>query len=167
LGLINVAASSDYPIGLLNLVKNGRKSLSLAMDESAALQMTLRTGGQKLYGILGLGYLLGNPHTQFGYDVGFGFYLLNKDSFSLDVEWVSRVATDFKTQTDHTSSFRLLPAYRLSPRTKIFIGPSFNFTVLDYSPEKRIPGIVLADYPTKTNIYGLFGGIIGGVQVAF
>ena len=167
LGLLNIADSSDYPIGLVNLVKNGRKSVSLAIDESAGLQVTLRTGGQKLYGILGLSYGLGNNRIPFGYDVGFGLYLFDNGEFSLDTEWVSRVSTDFKSQTDHTSSFRALPAFRLSPNTKVFVGPSINFTVMDFSPEKEIPGLVLADYSTTTNIYGLFGGVIGGVQIGF
>ncbi|WP_114752638.1 peptidase associated/transthyretin-like domain-containing protein [Pleomorphovibrio marinus] len=167
IGIINIAESSDHPIGLLNLVKNGRKSVSLAMDESAAMQLTLRTGGRKLYGILGLAYLLGNTHTQFGYDLGFGIMMLDRGTFSLDAEWVNRVGTDFRTHSDITNSFRLLPAYRLSPGTKVFFGPSFNFAVLDFSPEKSVPGLVLADYRTDINIYGLFGGLIGGIQVAF
>lgn len=167
LGLINVAASSDYPIGLLNLVKNGKKSLSMGYDESSALQITLRTGGQKLYGILGIGYLLGNPNTHFGYDLGFGLMVLDRGSFSLDAEWVNRAATDFRTKSDITNSFRLLPAFRLSSKSKIFIGPSFNFAVLDYSPEKRVPGLVLADHKTINHIYGLFGGMIGGFQMEF
>ncbi|WP_158860804.1 hypothetical protein [Lunatibacter salilacus] len=167
LGLLNIADESNYPIGLVNLVKNGRKSVSLAIDESATLQATLRTGGQKLYGILGFSYGLGNNRIPFGYDVGFGLYLLENGEFSLDTEWVSRVSTDFKSQTDHTSSFRLLPAFRLSSQTRIFVGPSINFTVLDYSPEKEIPGLVVAEYNSQANIYGLFAGVIGGVRVEF
>lgn len=167
LGIINIAESNDYPIGLLNLVKNGKKSVSLAMDESATFQLTLRTGGQKLYGILGIGYLVGNLHTHFGYDLGIGIMALDYGQFSLDAEWVNRVATDFRTKSENTNSFRLLPAFRLSPRSKIFIGPSLNFTVIDYDPGKRIPGLVLADYSIASNIYGIFGGAIGGVQFSF
>nr|MBI1229259.1 hypothetical protein [Cytophagales bacterium] len=167
LGFINVADSSNYPIGLLNFIANGKKSLSAAMDESGALQLSFRSGGRKLYGVLGLGYFPTNSQTPAAYDVGVGVYLIEKRTFSLDTEWVNRVLTDFRSRSDFVASFRLLPAYKMSPKTKVFLGPTLNFAVLDQSPDSKLPGQKLVEYTSHTNVYGVFAGVITGMQVSF
>src|SRR6202012_1793243 len=55
-GLFNVADSSDYPVALVNFVKNGRKSVSLSYDELQYMHIYLRSGGRVLYGLIGAGY---------------------------------------------------------------------------------------------------------------
>lgn len=55
-GFINIADSSDYPIGIINIIRNGEKSIGFSIDETRTALLTLRSGGRELYGILGLGY---------------------------------------------------------------------------------------------------------------
>ena len=55
-GFLNIADSSDYPVGIINLVKNGEKSIGLSSDESLNTIVSFRSGGRVLYGIVGLGY---------------------------------------------------------------------------------------------------------------
>src|SRR5690606_22186763 len=55
-GLINIADSSDYPIGLVNLVKNGNRSIGIGLGEASMALLTFRSGGRTLYGLLGVGY---------------------------------------------------------------------------------------------------------------
>src|SRR3546814_10372838 len=79
--LVNMADSSDYPIGLVNLVKNGSKSLTAGVDESGLTQLTFRSGGRVLYGLIGVGYYLnGNPMT-YDLDAGLGVHLMSVGPF--------------------------------------------------------------------------------------
>jgi hypothetical protein len=167
LGLLNWADSSDYSIGLVSFVKNGRKSLAVSMDESAALEITLRTGGRKLYSMIGLGYLMNNRFTPYAYSFGIGLALTQKRSFSMDLELYTRTAVDFSSQSDFTNSLRLLPAIRIGRGTSIFAGPSVNFAVMDNHPEKQLPGWVLDSYTNPSNLYGIFAGLTGGIQFHF
>src|SRR5690606_22129835 len=54
-GIINMADSSDYPIGLINIIKNGERSIGISTDENLSSLISFRSGGRKLYGIIGLG----------------------------------------------------------------------------------------------------------------
>ena len=58
LGVVNIAESSDYPIGVVNLIKDGEKGIVLTFDELQNLTATFRSGGRILYGIVGLAIIL-------------------------------------------------------------------------------------------------------------
>jgi hypothetical protein len=164
-GLINRAETSAYPIGLLNLVKvGGHKTIGAAIDETAVTSITLRTGGENLYGLLGLGFEVPSRFQGFVFDIGFGAYLLEKGPFTLDLEGVHRLATDFNDHTHHYQSLRLLPGYRFSDRVIGFVGPSLNSAILDPGHETQVPGAVIWQYTNKNGTYGIFGGLIGGIQ---
>lgn len=165
LGIVNIAEESDYPIGLLNFIQNGRKSLSLSMDESSASMLTLRTGGRKLYGLLGLGYLLASSDTPYAYELGFGYAIRDTSPLSLDLELANRSSTDFRSFSNHTSSLRLLPAYHVSPGVRVFLSPSLNFAVWDSGQDTSLPGWVLTDHTTSRGTYGIYGGVMAGIQL--
>ena len=69
-GFINVADSSDYPIGIINLVKKGEKSISLTMDETQTSMLSFRSGGKVTYGILGIGYNFKNKKEVYAMEAG-------------------------------------------------------------------------------------------------
>jgi hypothetical protein len=54
-GLFNVADSSDYPIALINFIKNGKKSLAVSTDEFLFTHVDFRSGGRVFYGLIGGG----------------------------------------------------------------------------------------------------------------
>src|SRR5690606_9879465 len=51
-GLINIADESDYPIGILNFIKNGEMQLGLSVDDMGSVLLNFRSGGRVTYGIL-------------------------------------------------------------------------------------------------------------------
>ena len=55
-GFINIADSSATPIGLINIIRNGEKSISISADETLTWLLSFRSGGKILYGIVGGGY---------------------------------------------------------------------------------------------------------------
>jgi hypothetical protein len=161
-GLVNIADSSDYTIGLLNFIKNGEKSLALSIDENLFTHFDLRTGGRVLYGIVGIGHKFGTDAINNTLDLGFGAHLVNKPRFYLSAEYVTQLATDFKDAHYQVSSFKILPGYNFSKHIRLFAGPSFNVVSLDGTARANSNGWVLSrnadELPTSTI------GITGGLQ---
>ena len=128
-GLINIADSSDYPIALVNLIKDGEQRLGLSTDEVFNTVVTFRSGGRKLYGILGLGTNLDYKTDLYGFESGFGLKLVDNQPFRLDVEAVNLFLTDFHGLEYNKSGIRLLPSFGLSERIHLYGGLSLNYTV--------------------------------------
>lgn len=127
-GFVNVADSSDYPIGLINIIKTGEKSLSLSTDESLFTHVDFRSGGRILYGIVGLGYKLNGDPIRYGLDLGFGAHLIRGHHFNLDGEYMNQVSVDFNGNSNRINSFSPLAGYRITKQLKFYAGPSFNIT---------------------------------------
>ncbi len=163
-GLINVADSSDYPIGLINIIKNGRKSFSLGTDESGLAAVTFRSGGKVLYGLVGAGYYLTDRELSYAVEAGIGAHLTDNNTFSLDAEAVTRNSTDFDGHEQNQVSFRLLPELRMGSRFSIYAGPSVNFTYQDRKEAAidKIPGWVL--HESKSTGRALHIGLSGGLR---
>jgi hypothetical protein len=165
-GFINVADSSDYPIGILNFIKNGEKTIGVSTDETLTTLLTFRSGGRKLYGIAGIGYNnKGNRQLAAG-EAGFGGHLAITDNFRLNAELVNIWMSDFKNGDCFKSSLRLLPALRLTSRIEIFAGPSFNYL---YSHKGQgadlISHYLWSDKNNHKDLQGIYFGWMGGLAV--
>lgn len=163
-GLINVADSSDYPIGLINIIKNGRKSFSLETDESGTAALTFRSGGRVLYGLVGAGYYLTDRKLSYVGDGGIGIHLVDSKSFSLDAEVVFRNSTDLEDREQDRVIFRILPELRMGSHFSIYAGPSVNYTYPDRKSAgiDKIPGWVL--YENDATGRALHIGLSGGLR---
>lgn len=128
--LVNIADSSDYPIALLSLVKNGRKELAFQYDESKFMGLTFRSGGRVLYSVLGFGMYTDHPVLKYGAEFGLGSSLLQKPNFSLAVELVQRMQLEssFRVNDSRVVAIRFLPSWALSKHIYAFVAPSFNYT---------------------------------------
>ncbi|SEW54415.1 hypothetical protein [Chitinophaga arvensicola] len=127
-GLINIADSSEYPIGLINIVKGGEKQVSLSIDETATTIASFKSGGRVLYGILGVGYnLKNNPDPLYALQAGIGAHLPLLSHFRINAEATTMVLTNFKSGYYHRQSLGIFPAYRFGSRVEVFAGPTFNF----------------------------------------
>lgn len=132
IGLINIADSSDYAIGLVNIIKNGERSLSLSYDESGSALLSFRSGGRILYGILGLGYNTKFARENiFAAEAGIGAKVLTRDYFTLRTEIVSQTLSRLKGDSYNNSSLRVLPSVKLGDKLELFAGPSLNFIFMD------------------------------------
>lgn len=163
-GILNVADSSDYPIGLINIIKNGRKSFSLGTDESGLAALTFRSGGRVLYGVAGAGYYLADHELSYAMEAGIGAHLVDRRTFSLDAEAVNRNSTNFNKHEQPRVSFRLLPELRMATHFSIYAGPSVSYTYPDKKNAgiDKIPGWVL--YENKSNGQALHIGLSGGLK---
>jgi hypothetical protein len=163
-GLINLADSSDYPIGIVNFIKNGEKSIGIGTDESLFTHADLRSGGRVLYGLLGVGYKPGSEKIKYSLDLGFGAHLINHKKFFLNAEYAAALITDLDKKLYQTNSFRLLPGYKVNKHWGLFAGPSINLTSTDPGDDVKIHGWVLGRSVTDNHINTTSAGITGGVQ---
>ena len=166
--LVNVADSSDHPIGLINFVKNGEKSLALSTDETLMTHLDFRSGGRVLYGLLGIGYQFDDTPAKYALDIGLGAHLINHTKFYLNGEYVAQIITDFKDKTYQTDSFKILPGYKLSKLVRLFAGPSLNIISADVNDNVKIHGWELSKSISSDNkLIAVNIGITGGLQLVW
>lgn len=126
-GFINVAETSDSPIGIINIIKNGEKSITVTIDETQTSMLTFRSGGKNLYGIIGAGYNFKNEDEVYAFEVGLGAHFFQSRHFRLNMELTQSTLESFKEGEYFKSTLRLLPAVKVAPWIELFGGPSINF----------------------------------------
>lgn len=126
-GFINIAETSDCPIGIINIIKNGEKSVAVTMDESQTSMLTFRSGGKHSYGIIGIGYNFKNKDEVYAYEVGLGAHFFQSKHFRLNMELSQTMLESFKEGEYFKGTLRLLPAVKIAPWLELFGGPSINF----------------------------------------
>jgi hypothetical protein len=129
-GVVNIADENDYPIGLVNLIKKGRKSIAVTCNETGSMTVSFRSGGKVTYGIVGYGYNFKAGKKTYLAEGGLGIRLPVASKFGINNE--------FKIETFHSSDnatckagYSLLPAYQFTPHIEIFAGPSINYMYSD------------------------------------
>lgn len=164
-GLVNIADSSDTPIGLINIIRNGEKSIGLSFDEIQSSVLSFRSGGRVLYGILGIGYnWKADKDNLLVAEAGFGAHLSLSPAFRINTELVSSYLEDWKEGEYFKNSIRVLPALKFSG-LEVFAGPSFNFSSTDTEYGKKL---VKNDVWNDTNgnqLHQLFIGYTAGIQL--
>lgn len=133
-GFINIADSCDYPIGLINIVRKGEMTLGVTVDEGLTTMVSFRSGGKKLYGIIGVGANIQQSMTA--YDDGFWpFYALEGGlgahfnfgkNFRVNLEGIATSLSDFYVGYYLRTSLRVLPSVTIGEHTEIFAGITFN-----------------------------------------
>jgi hypothetical protein len=168
-GFMNVADSSDYPIGIINLVKNGEKSISLTTDETLTTLLSFRSGGRVLYGIIGLGYNFKNADEVYAFEAGLGAHLFKSNSFRLNAEVSGIGLESFKAGEYMKTSLRLLPALKISKNLEIFGGPSFNYLNTSTAEGRSLNKKYISSWENKwgNNFQALYIGYGGGLQYIF
>jgi len=163
-GFINIADSSDYPVALVNIIKNGTQSIGVTVDESATALVAFRSGGQRLYGVLGAGYNFQETSDLYASEAGIGAHLFTTHLFSLNAEAVLTSLTDFKNGSYLRSSIRILPTLHFADRFDLFGGVSFNhvYTTL-HNTDAPQTDYIWSDQEAD-HFNGLYIGGLLGVQ---
>ncbi len=126
-GFINIAETSDCPIGIINIIKNGEKSIAATIDESQTSMLTFRSGGKHLYGIIGVGYNFKNKDEVYAFEAGLGAHFFQTKHFRLNMELTQTMLESFKEGEYFKGTLRMLPAVKVAPWLELFGGPSINF----------------------------------------
>ena len=167
-GLVNIADSSDYPIGLVNFIKNGEKSIAVSADEDRFIHLDFRSGGKVLYGLIGVGHRFDKQASSNTIDLGFGAHIINPNLFSLNGEFITRVVTDFKSPAYQVASFKLLPGLNLSKNIRLFAGPSLNITSAEGGDNIPVHGWILSKHISNNGKLSLVNiDFTGGLQLVW
>ncbi|NIG57403.1 hypothetical protein [Chitinophaga sp. Cy-1792] len=165
-GFLNIADSSDYPIGIINIIKNGEYNISLTIDESATTVASFKSGGKALYGILGVGYNLKSAQTLYAMQAGLGWHLPLMSHLRLNVEGTETVMTDFKRGVYSKYAVGGYLAYRLGSKVEVFAGPNINFMHMkDDAGSDLISHYIWYKDRGNGKADGMFAGMLAGVQV--
>lgn len=168
-GFINVADSSDYPIGIINIIKNGEKSIGFSVDETQTAMLSFRSGGKGLYGIIGVGYNFKNIDEVYAAELGLGAHAFNSAIFSLNTELVTTVLEDFEDGDYLKTSFRLMPSIKLFKTIGLYGGPSINFVTANSEEGKQL---YTKNFHSWNNKWGrdynaLYIGYTAGIHILF
>ncbi len=161
-GLINIAEYSDYPIGLLNIIQHGELSLGITVDASGGSILALRSGGNVLYGILGLGYHLKHPEARYQLEGGVGAHLITAKAFRMSAELASTAMTSFEDGVYGKQSIRALGGWHITPYVELVAGPTFNHLLFDADQTDIRNGRYLWQSHGDDMFNGFYiGGIVG------
>ncbi|MFB2121355.1 hypothetical protein [Parapedobacter sp. 2B3] len=161
-GLINIAEQSDYPIGLLNIIEEGELSLGLTVDETGGSLLALRSGGNVLYGILGLGYHFKTPEARYQLEGGIGAHLITAKAFRMSTEVAGTAMTNFEDGLYGKQSLRVLGGWHITPYVELFAGPTFNHLLFETDQVDIHDGRYLWQWHGDDLFNGFyFGGIVG------
>jgi len=167
-GFINVADSSDYPIGIINIVKDGEKSVAFTTDQNLTAMATFRSGGRVLYGIIGAGHNFKNKDAIYALEAGFGAHFFQSQHFRLHTELTASSLQNFKKGNYFKSTMQLFPAWRISNHLEIFAGPSFNLISTNTTEGKALQKHYLYTWDSdNSTLHGMFFGYTGGLAFNF
>jgi hypothetical protein len=130
-GLINIAENSDCPVGLINLIKNGEKSVAVTYSEIGSAVTTFRSGGKYTYGILGLGYNFKTKGSALVSTGGFGAHINCTSWLRINNELNGETIGNFSKETTFRAGYALMPAFKIGKCLEIFGGPSVNYMQTD------------------------------------
>jgi len=126
-GFINIADSSDYPIGVINIIKTGTREISVWTNELLATNVSFKSGGRRTYGIIGLGYSPKFPKSHVNMHAGLGVNMLVKNKFKVQLEAVTQsLISDNENNELLLNAINVLGSIKLAPRISLFGGPSIN-----------------------------------------
>lgn len=168
-GFINIADSCEYPIGLVNFIRNGEKAIGISTDETLTTLASFRSGSRKLYGIIGMGYNGKSGKDLYAWEAGLGAHLRLAPVFRINTELVTTGLTDInnmKRGSSFRQTLRILPALRLGRHVEVFAGPSFNYADTKKGVGDGLVTHYLWSQPTSGGrLQGLHFGVTGGISI--
>ena len=167
-GLFNIAESSDYPIALLNIIKEGEYALGVTYNDLGSTMLTLRSGGRVTYGILGIGYNHKTNDDGISIEGGFGVHLNITKWLRINNEIKGGSTNSFSSESTFYTNYALMPAFRINPHFEIFGGPSLNYLNSDDPSNKDIfPNYSFWKKYSDSGLQQFYIGYQFGIQYIF
>ncbi|WP_162341392.1 hypothetical protein [Cyclobacterium salsum] len=165
-GLINIADSSDYPIGILNLITDGEKRIGISVDENLTQLISFRSGGSRMYGIIGLGSNFTYGDLPYAMETGIGIKLSDSKRFRLDMEASNVWGTNFKKWGGYSrTGIRLLPVLKLSRNLQLYAGPSLNYMNTQNPKGRDLAKLKIWDKNQMNTFKAIHWGFNAGLQI--
>lgn len=165
--ILNVAEESNFPIGLINIIKEGDKGVALTYDMLGNAVMSFRSGGKYTYGLLGVGY-----NTQIKerlvVEAGYGLQIPICRWLNINNEFKATTMGYNSGYMRSNCSYLLAPSLTLWRHCNLFAGPSINYFMSDRaSAATLLPNAGLWRKEGSRGIGQLYLGYQVGVQYVF
>jgi hypothetical protein len=139
IGVVNYADVSDYPVGVVSVVRHGRTSVDGWATEAGIGMVGARHGGRVIHNVYGVGYRAGTT-DGWALALGLGARAEIAPKFHVDFEtiayWIQR-GKPFD-QDAQIGSLGASFGYALTPVFGLFAAPTLNVLV---TPDKELAGI--------------------------
>lgn len=127
-GLLNIANVNDYPIGIINIIKNNREmGVALTYDFLGNNIVSFRSGTKYTYGIFGLGYNYKAKGNKFVQEAGLGVHINCCKWFQINNELKISAIGSMSENPTFNAGYSLLPSVKISKHYNIFGGASINY----------------------------------------
>jgi hypothetical protein len=167
--ILNVAEESDFPIALINIIKNGKMGVALSYDVLNNTVLSFRSGGKYSYGILGIGYNgKVNDGSKVVAEAGYGIHIPVTDWFEINNEFKATSMRFSNDKTCSNASYLLAPSFTFLNHFNVFGGASFNYLYSNYvNPDELLPNNCLWEKDNSDNKQRMFIGYQIGLQYVF
>ena len=165
--ILNVAEESDFPIGLINIIKQGDKGVALTYDILGNAVMSFRSGGKYTYGILGVG-CNAQIEERLVVEAGYGLQIPVCRWLDVNNEFKATTMGYNSGYTRSNFSYLLAPSLTLWRHCNLFAGASINYFMSDRaSAATLLPNAGLWRKEGDRGIGQLYLGYQVGVQYVF
>lgn len=134
--LVNIAEESQYPIGILNIIKNGRYAVGIQYDETGNVFTSLRTGSNRTYGIIGVGYNNKEISRKISTMVGIGARIGLKHIKINNELYIQNIGLSEKSTIK--VGYAVLPTVSLFKFLEFFAGVSVNYIYSNRQNSEKI-----------------------------
>lgn len=167
--LANIAEESDYPIGLINIIKNGEKGIAFTYDILGNSIVSFRSGGKYAYGILGIGF---NHKTRDNdkmvTEAGYGMHIPIYKWFQINNEIKATTIGSISEDSSINLGYLLAPSFMIREHYNLFGGISFNyFTSKSMNADTMLPNNSLWNQKQNNRMQQIYIGYQAGIQYTF
>ncbi len=149
IGIINIADSSQFSLGILSFIKNGYRSLEIAGQETLHGNLTFRLGMRSFYNILNVSSTYDVSSWAFGYGIGTSFSIPGRGNY-VQLELMSRHVSEnesWTTELNLHNQFNIIWDLRIGSHMSVAFGPTINaFVSKRYNEEINSYGSELPPY---------------------
>lgn len=165
--ILNVAEESDFPIGLINIIKQGDKGVAFTYDILGNAVMSFRSGGKYAYGILGVG-CNAQIEERLVVEAGYGLQVPVCRWLDVNNEFKATTMGYNSGYTRSNFSYLLAPSLTLWRHCNLFAGASINYFMSDRaSAATLLPNAGLWRKEGDRGIGQLYLGYQVGVKYVF
>lgn len=168
-GVLNIARSVDAPIGLVNIVREGRTHVDAWGSETGFLNTAFKHGGDHVHNLYGFGYRPGSDCQEWSLLLGIGGHIPVARRFAVDpelfVQHVSPTGT-FVAAPNLLSTLRVRGVLSLGDHLALTAGVSANGWISTVHDGARyVPFAEPVDADMGAGVARFWPGVSAGVQL--
>ena len=158
IGLINSSIKGNgVSIGLFNWVKEGYHKTEVAANEIFPVNLTLKTGTQRLYNVYNFGVRFGSRRA-YAFGLGFGTYfnLTDNEKLKLSIDLTDQVVFENDFQSFEFAQLIKLSTtfdWQIAKWVSMFAGPSFNINLVQFQDNDGQYSTDISFLPIADNSY--------------